>query len=245
MLRRGKIRGNCSANSYFVPTSWEIVVRELLRSVKIIFIILLVPVLPFLLFGQQIDDWAAAWRERLPDRPVIAAVVVGVLATDIFLPVPSSVINTLAGYELGVVGGTAASWLGMSLGAAIGFLLARRWGRPFALWLTDGSDLARMRWLSQRYGPGVLVLTRGVPILAEASVLLMGIHELSWRRFLPPVLVSNLALAFAYAKFGEFAENNGWLPMAIGVSIAIPLLLTGGMQWWMAGKEEDQSAESV
>ena len=29
-------------------------------------------------------------------------------------------------------------------------------------------------------GPGVILITRGVPVLAEASVLLVGIHQLSW-----------------------------------------------------------------
>ena len=70
------------------------------------------------------------------------------------------------------------------------------------------------------------MVLRAVPVLAEASVLLVGIHNLSWRRFLPPVILSNLGIALAYAKFGEFAERNGWLPLALGMSIALPLLLT-------------------
>lgn len=220
------------------------VLRELFRSFKVIAIVLLIPALPFLLFGSQMDAWAAAWRASPPAKPVVAGVIISLLATDIFLPIPSSVINTLAGYELGVLAGTVACWLGMSIGAILGFALAKRWGQPFALWLTKESDLARMRWLSERYGPGVLILTRGVPILAEASVLLMGIHDLSWRRFLLPVLLSNLALAFAYAKFGEFAEHNEWLPLAICASIAIPVVLTAIVQWWLSKKERSRHDET-
>ena len=82
-----------------------------------------------------------------------------------------------------------------------------------------------MHGLSQRFGPAVLIFGRGVPVLAEASVLLMGVHRLSWGRFLPAVLLSNLGIAFAYSAFGDFAEQNQWLPLALGVSIALPVLL--------------------
>lgn len=208
--------------------------RELFRSFKIIAVVLLVPVVPFVLFGASIDKWAERWRESPPEPPVVAAVAVGLLATDIFLPIPSSLISTLAGYQLGVVGGTIACWSGMSLGAVFGFALARRCGRPFARWLSKESDLQRMQAISRRFGPGVLVLARGVPILAEASVLLMGIHRLPWRRFLPPVLLSNFGIALAYAAFGQFAERHQWLPLAIGISIAVPVLLTAAVQWWFS-----------
>ena len=89
-----------------------------------------------------------------------------------------------------------------------------------------------MKSISDRYGPVALIMTRGVPVLAEASVLLMGIHRLSWRRFLPPVLVSNLVLSVVYARFGAFAQENEWLGLALGVSIAVPVLLATIMGKW-------------
>jgi membrane protein DedA with SNARE-associated domain len=86
-------------------------------------------------------------------------------------------------------------------------------------------DLDRIRRLRDRLGPMVLVVTRGVPVLAEASVLWMGMHGLPWRRFWGPVLLSNLGLSLAYSCFGAWAESHGWLPLALGFSIALPVLL--------------------
>ncbi len=83
-----------------------------------------------------------------------------------------------------------------------------------------------------------LVVLRAVPVLAEASVLLVGIHDLSWRRFLPPVVLSNLGIALAYAKFGELAERNGWLPLALGISVALPLLLAVVARRWILAADE-------
>ena len=199
--------------------------KSMLRSISLVSVVLLVPVVPFLLFGPTLE----AWAERIVREPMpiwmSALAVVGLLSTDILLPVPSSVISTLGGWQLGWQAGTLFSWIGMNAGAALGFGLARRWGRPFALRLSRSEDLGKMQLLSDRYGPFVLVLTRAVPILAEASVLLLGIHRLAWRRFLPPILLSNLGIALAYSAFGNVAQRYDWLPLALGVAVAMPVVL--------------------
>jgi uncharacterized membrane protein YdjX (TVP38/TMEM64 family) len=208
-------------------------VRELLRTALVMGVVLLVPVLPFLVFGARMEAWVKEWMETPQSTPLAALAVVGILSTDIFLPVPSSVVSTLGGWKLGVIGGTAASFLGLSLGAVIGFALARRWGSPFAARFTKPEELERTQRIARQFGPTVLVLTRAVPVLAEASVLLMGIHNLSWRRFLPPVLLSNLGIALAYSAFGRLAERHGWLPLALGVAIALPVLFAALAERWL------------
>ena len=210
---------------------------ELLRSFKLMCAVLLVPVVPFLAFGSQMSQWVQRverWDESGSALPATAAVIVGLLATDIFLPIPSSVVSTMGGWKLGVWGGTMASWVGMSVGAIFGFALARRWGRPFALWFCRQEDLGRMQELSHRFGPWVLVITRSVPVVAEASVLLTGIHHLSWHRFLPPVLLCNVGIALAYSAFGHIAQTQHWLPLALGVSIALPVLLAMLAKRWLS-----------
>lgn len=206
--------------------------RDLMRPMVIVGFVLLVPVLPFLAFGSQMESWIGRWRDKPPPPSATAGIVVGLLSTDIFLPIPSSVVSTLGGWQLGWLGGTAASWLGMSLGAVFGFALARRWGRPLALRFATPDDLARMESLTARYGPGILAFARGVPVLAEASVLLVGVNRLSWGRFLVPVLLSNLGVALAYSAFGEFAERHQWMPLALGISIALPVLLATVARRW-------------
>ncbi|WP_442510694.1 TVP38/TMEM64 family protein [Novipirellula sp. SH528] len=207
--------------------------RELFRTLPLMCIVLLVPVLPFLFFGGRLEDWLRGVADDPPSVPVTAALIIGLLATDILLPIPSSVVSTLSGWQLGWWRGTIATWVGMNLGAIIGFALARRWGQPFALWFSSGEDLERMQGISDRYGPYVLAITRAVPVFAEASVLIAGIHQLSWRRFLPAVLLSNLGIAIAYSVFGDFAERHQWLPLALGVSVAIPVLVAAAAKRYL------------
>jgi uncharacterized membrane protein YdjX (TVP38/TMEM64 family) len=191
----------------------------------LIVVILLVPILPFLLLGPALDDWVARWRESSTSGGGTALLVIAVLAIDMVLPIPSSVVSTLGGVRLGWFAGTLASWCGMTVGACLGFALARRWGPALALWFTREEDLQAMRAAHDRFGVAVLVLARGVPVLAEASVLLAGINRLTWRRFLWPVVSANLGLAFAYSAFGDFAARHHWLPAALAIAIALPVLL--------------------
>jgi uncharacterized membrane protein YdjX (TVP38/TMEM64 family) len=195
-------------------------------------VVLAIPIVPFLLFGDQVEAWLTAWREHPPAAPLVAAGVVLLLATDVFLPIPSSLVSTLAGSQLGAVGGAAASWTGMSLGAIVGFAIARRFGPRLVAWMTRPDDLRRTATLIERFGPLLLVLGRGVPVLAEATVLLFGMHGLTWRRFLPPVLLANLGLALAYSLFGELAERYHSLPLALAIAIALPVLMVAAFRAW-------------
>lgn len=83
-----------------------------------------------------------------------------------------------------------------------------------------------MRDLMNRLGPTVLVLGRALPVFAEASILFAGIHQLTWRRFVFPVLASNLVIAIVYSTLGDLAAQYEWLTAAIVVSVCIPLLIT-------------------
>lgn len=205
--------------------------RDLLRPMLPMIVVLAIPIVPFLLFGQErVEAQLQEWHDRPPPPLIVAAAVIGLLASDIFLPIPSSAVSTLAGWQLGAFAGALSAWIGMSIGAAIGFALARRFGQPIVAWLTRAGDLDRTRRLAERFGPALLVLGRGVPVLAEATVLLVGMHGLSWRRFLPPVLLANLGLAIAYAVFGEIAGRHQWLPLALGVSIALPVLMVAAFK---------------
>lgn len=82
-----------------------------------------------------------------------------------------------------------------------------------------------MKDLMNHYGPSVLILGRALPVFAEASVLMAGIHRLSWKRFFLPVVVSNFIIAMVYSSLGDLAAKYQWLAAAVGVSIGLPLLM--------------------
>ena len=52
----------------------------------------------------------------------------------------------------------------------------------------------------------------------------MGVHGLSWSWFLLPVIFSNLGIS--HMAFGHVASQYDWFPLAMGVSIGVPVVLT-------------------
>jgi uncharacterized membrane protein YdjX (TVP38/TMEM64 family) len=203
--------------------------RNLLKPLLLIALVLAVPVLPFLGFGQWMETEVQRWAQTADQPGTVAAVVVGLLATDVFLPVPSSLVSTLAGDVLGFAAATAASWLGLTLGCLIGFALARRFGRLLAARLCGADELQRMDRLAQRFGPTILVVARPVPVLAEASVLLMGCTRLSWWKFLLPIAVVNLLIAAGYSALGTWVH----LPAALALAIALPVVTATMARRWL------------
>ena len=204
---------------------------KLLRASILIAAILAIPIVPFFFLGESIEVIVAGWLSPPPGALAIFFAVVGVLATDVFLPVPSSLVSTLAGAQLSIPLATLASWVGLSLGAIFGFAVARRLGRPLAARLASPDDLARMDRLGARYGPRLLVLFRPLPVLAEASVLLFGATRLSWTRFFVPVALANLGIAAAYSILGHYGRTQHMLLYVLAASIALPLLATTMVRW--------------
>lgn len=210
--------------------------RSVFRSLVLVAVALLVPVLPLFVLGFSFEEQLEAVLQQEFSAVVRCALIVGLLATDLFLPVPSSMVSTYGGGVLGTWAATGASWVGMTLGALAGFGLARALGRPFALRFAGAEDLARMEDLSRRFGPLALLVTRALPILAEACVLLMGATRLSWRRFLIPVVIGNFVVSLTYAACGEYFQGIDALPIAVVGSGAVPLIAALALRrWWPMG----------
>jgi 3-dehydroquinate synthase len=203
--------------------------RSLLKPLLLISMVLVAPLVLVAFRGEAFSKSLEAWRREPPSPAVLAAAIVAILASDVVLPVPSGPVSTLAGSQLGVAGGTCASALGMTVGATIAFGAARRWGRPLAERWSSPEQLDEAQRICRDHGPWMLVLTRPLPVLAEAAALLAGALRLPWRRFLPTVIASNVALAAAYAVLGSYAEDHGWLAPAVCASVAAPL---AAALWW-------------
>ena len=180
-----------------------------------------VPLVPFLACGARLDAVVADWLDPPPAAPLLAALEVGVLAADLLLPVPSSLVTTIGGASLGVVAGTVCGCVGMTAGALAGWWLGRRTaGRAVERIATD--DRAMLARQERRLGPLLVVVTRPLPLIAEAVALFAGAAGMSLGRFLAAAAGGNLAIAFAWSlagSLGREAESLQWVAWA---SLAVP-----------------------
>lgn len=180
-----------------------------------------VPLVPWLLWGARLDHAVAVWLDPPPPPTVLAAAEIGVLAADILLPVPASLVATLGGASLGLAAGTACAWLGMTLGSLAGWLLGRVAGLRAAAQL-DADARAAVETRERRYGPLVVVVTRPLPILAEAAALMAGASGMPWRAFLAAAAPANLAIAFAWSLAGSLGRDAGSLQWVAIAALAVP-----------------------
>jgi uncharacterized membrane protein YdjX (TVP38/TMEM64 family) len=180
-----------------------------------------VPLVPWLCWGARLDHAVADWLDPPPPPPVLAAAEIGVLAADILLPVPSSLVATLGGASLGVVAGTACAAVGMTIGSLAGWLLGRAAGGR-SLASVDASARAAVAARERRFGPLVVVLTRPLPILAEAAALMAGATGMPWRTFLAAAAPANTAIAFAWSLAGAVGRDADSLQWVAIASLAVP-----------------------
>jgi uncharacterized membrane protein YdjX (TVP38/TMEM64 family) len=198
-----------------------------------------VPLVPFLLFGTRLDHSIAKWLDPRPAPVVLAAAEVVVLAVDLLLPVPSSMVATLGGAELGIAAGTACAWLGMTAGSLAGWWLGRGTGSR-ALAGLEPAEYESLERQRRRLGPLFVVLSRPLPLVAEAASLLAGATGMRLRDFLPAAAAGNLAIALVWSVAGATGAGADALQWAIVGSLAVPALaawLVGRGRFW-----EDHSA---
>ena len=206
------------------------------RAILVVFAVVCVPIFPLLLLGLSFEDRVRGFVEGAElSPPARFGLIVGVLSSDIFLPIPSSAVSTWGGGVLGLWPATLAASLGTTAGAAVGFALARAFGGRFAAWRA-GRDLDRADDLSRRLGPPALLVTRALPILAEATVLLVGVGGLSWRQFLPPVIIGNVLVSLAYSACGQYFRGRSEMPLVIIASGTVPLLVALLVRRRLAGR---------
>lgn len=177
--------------------------------------------LPFFLFEAQFNAFAERLAADGTSRGAAAAAIFLLLALDVFLPVPSSIVSTAAGVLLGFWTGSAIVWGGMMAGCVVGYVVGVR-GTRAAGRLVGQDGLQRAARLVARYGDLTIVLCRPVPVLAEASVVFAGLVRAPFARFARLTAIANLGIALGYAAFGAFSLRVDSFLVAFVGALVLP-----------------------
>lgn len=194
-------------------------------------LVLALILIPFALWEDSVNALSARLLTPAAGRAGLLALVVVLLASDVLLPIPSSFVSAGAVSLLGAVPGGLAIALGMTAGAWLGYAIGRFGGEPLAERIAGAGQLKRAAGLMDRHGGWVLLVCRGVPVLAEASTLFAGTTRVSALRFGVATTLGNVGLAAAYALIGLFGLAGFWAilaPFAFGV--AVPGLVMLGLR---------------
>ena len=174
-------------------------------------------------FGPRFIVEPSSWQSEA--TVVVAMLSVALLASDVVLPVPSSIVLVANGAVFGVVVGCIISTLGLVAGALLGYWLGWR-GADGAERLVgiEGSDWLTAR--TARHGFWVVGATRGVPLASEITAVLSGATGMPLRRFILAAVVGAGAASAPMAFVGARAISIG-----SGVTLAVAATFAGAVLW--------------
>lgn len=168
---------------------------------------LAVPLLPFIVIGELPGE---RWLQSTHGSDmVVGGVGSALLALDVLLPIPSSIVGSLLGARLGFAVGVAFTLVGLLAGHVLGYTLGRAWPHRFAPSLERTATL----WL--------VFVSRPVPVLAEAVAVGAGAAGMPFAPYVGACAAGNLIYAFALCATGaQFLPEERLVPALI-----FPMLL--------------------
>lgn len=196
----------------------QIRIRWILLTAAILTLLLI----PFILFGDSLENWTNHFFQTAPTKLVAGLVIGFLLSIDIVAPIPSSIVSTAGGYFLGFIGGTVISLAGMTVSCLIGYWIGARFGGAAAERLVDQKEISRLESLQKRYGDWIIIISRSLPLLAETSVLFAGIGRMKLSRFIFMAMVSNLGISMVYGAVGAYSAHINSFLFAFAGAILFP-----------------------
>src|SRR5690606_37589386 len=122
---------------------------------------------PFFLFESYFTTLAERVASGQVRVPIAVGIIGSLLALDVLLPVPSSIVSAAAGVLLGFWLGATVIWASMTLSCVIAYAIGAR-SVGLTRRIVGETGLERASRLATRYGSMAIVLCRPVPVLAEA-----------------------------------------------------------------------------
>lgn len=216
-----------------------------MRLLRIFLILAVLVLIPFLIWGDAfmaIFDGASTrkWVQDCGTWGWLA--VIGLLISDLFLPVPATGIMSAAGYVYGPWVGGVISAAGSFLSGMLAYGLCRALGHRAAVRLAGEEGLAQNETLFRRSGAWLVVLSRWLPILPEVIACLAGLAHMPARIFAVAMLCGSLPMGFTYAAVGSlFQKEPGW---AFVLSVVLPVLLWLALRPLLRARHDGAAADS-
>lgn len=126
-----------------------------------------------------------------------------ILSGDILLPVPSSIVMYLNGLVLGPFWGTLLSFIALLIGSIVGYLIG-----TFSSHILNKNSNEQAANLLEKYGPSILVLTRGIPVISESLCFVCGYNRVHFKTYLLFSAIGYLPVCLVYALFGSFGKSD-------------------------------------
>lgn len=189
----------------------------MLRLTVVVLLLAFVVAVPFAIWGQNIEEVLSvdSMVEKLRGTGWAWAAGIGLIISDIALPVPSTAVMAALGIIYGPVIGGACSAAGSTLAGSLGYWLCRSVGPRTTERLVGPEGLAEARRLFDRWGLLLVALSRWLPVLPETVAFVAGLTRMPFQRFLLALVCGTLPLGFLFATAGHIGRDAPFAIMAL------------------------------
>ena len=151
----------------------------------------------------------------------------GLYAAISLAPLPAAVFTLAAGALFGVAEGLVVVEVGATVGAVIGFWLARVLGRGFVA-RVSGASIERLDERFARRGVLAVLAVWLLPVLPFAAVnYVSGLTSIRFRDYLAGTTVGIVPAAAAYVVLGAYGSTPGSVPFLVALAALLVLVVTG------------------
>lgn len=156
---------------------------------------------------RDAEHWPKLW---------VGLLVIGLLISDIAIPVPCIVVVSMGGYFLGPFWGAVCGALGLILAGVVGYSLCRLYGYQMLQRIyRDDAALSGMKEAFHRHSVLVLLLSRSAPMFPEAASCLAGATHMPFVRYLLAFGCSCTLYAIAVAYAGSLSSSENLQPAVV------------------------------
>jgi len=142
--------------------------------------------------------------------------------------IPGQVMMVACGYLYGFWGGFLISWLSLVIGGEMAYLLARKFGRPFAERWISADVLSRWDKAAAGQGIGFFAIMLVMPLVPnDAMCYVAGLGTISHRRFVVANLLGRGAACGITSAAGVLGGHLSWQGWAIVVAVFVII----GLVW--------------
>jgi uncharacterized membrane protein YdjX (TVP38/TMEM64 family) len=209
-----------------------------MRLVLAFFVFAAIVLLSFFIWGDALMkifslEGSVAWLEMYGNIAWLAGIFL--LISDIFLPLPATLIMAALGYLYGPFAGSLISILGSFLSGALGYWMCRSLGERTARKILGVKDFERGIRLSGGIGAWVVVLSRWLPVFPEVVACMAGLTRMNALRFHLALLTGTVPLSITYAYIGY--SGNQSPVVALVLSAALPPVIWLLATWLLKFKK--------
>jgi uncharacterized membrane protein YdjX (TVP38/TMEM64 family) len=209
-------------------------VRALLRVFVVVLTLAFLVAVPFGIWGAQIEeilsiDGTITWMR---ETGWAWAVGIGLIASDVVLPVPSSAVMTALGVIYGPIVGGLISAVASVLAGSLGYWLCRALGPETAERLAGEEGLGLARRMFDRWGFLLIAASRWLPVLPETVSFMAGLIRVPYPRFLLALTCGSVPLGFVFASAGHLGRDA---PLAVILGGAFAPVVLWALVRWIRG----------